>query len=334
MRKLFAIFVLVVVFTGVWLAFSVLTPPGIASQQIVTLKPGTGARGIAAELQRAGVIRSGNAFLLYHYLRGRRTLKAGTYEFAHPENMMAVYDHIAKGEVASQGVVIPEGYNMFDIAKTLDEAGVCKRDAFLDYVRTDVTLIADLAPEARTLEGYLFPDTYNFSPNETPQKVAAVMVKRFRQEATRLGLTENVQRTVTLASIVEKETRLPDERPLVAGVFENRLAQHIGLATDPSVIYASLLRGKFDGTIRQSDLQLDSPYNTYKYAGLPPGPIANPGVTALAAAMHPTQTDYLYFVANNAGGHNFARTIEEHNHNVAEYRKGHVTGSSANGGKR
>src|SRR6185312_6166935 len=159
----------------------------------------------------------------------------------------------------------------------------------LNYVRTDVSLVADLDPEARTLEGYLFPDTYNFSVSQTPRDIAAIMVKRFRQEAAKIGLTDNIHQTVTLASIVEKETRLDSERPLVAGVFENRLAQHIGLATDPSVIYASLLRGKFDGTIRQSDLQLESPYNTYKYAGLPPGPIANPGVTALQAAMHPTR---------------------------------------------
>ena len=245
-----------------------------------------------------------------------------------------VVAYSARGEIASHGVVVPEGFNMFDVAAALEQSGVCKREDFLNYVRTDVSLVSDLAPEARTLEGYLFPDTYNFSRSQTPREIAAMMVKRFRQEAAQIGLTENVQRTVTLASIVEKETSVASERPLVAGVFENRLAQHIGLATDPSVIYASLLRGKFDGTIRQSDLQLDSPYNTYKYAGLPPGPIANPGVTALQAAMHPTPTDYLYFVANNAGGHTFARTIEEHNHNVAEYRRGHVTGTPQDGGKR
>jgi UPF0755 protein len=333
-KKLFAWFILVCVAIAGWLLFSLAVPPGPASQQLVYLKAHTTTRQIASELEHAGAIRSANAFLLYHYTLGHRTLKAGEYEFSKPAGAITVYNRIARGDVASHGVVIPEGFNMFDVANALEESGVCKKTDFLNYVRTDVSLIADLDPEARTLEGYLFPDTYNFGASDTPHNIAAIMVKRFRQEATKIGLTENIHRTVTLASIVEKETRLDSERPLVAGVFENRLAQHIGLATDPSVIYASLLRGKFDGTIRQSDLQLDSPYNTYKYAGLPPGPIANPGVTALQAAMHPTPTDYLYFVANNAGGHTFARTIEEHNHNVAEYRKGHVTGPSANGGNR
>lgn len=334
MKKLFAWFILFCVAVIAWLAFSLLTPPGPASQQLVELKPGTNTRHIAEQLQRAGAIRSANVFLLYHYTLGHRTLKAGEYEFSKPANEIAVYNRIARGEVASHGVVIPEGFNMFDVAAALDQAGVCKKDDFLKFVRTDVSLISDLDPEARTLEGYLFPDTYNFSHSQTAHDIAGMMVRRFRQEAAKIGLNENVHRVVTLASIVEKETRLAEERPLVAGVFENRLSQRIGLATDPSVIYASLLRGKFDGTIRQSDLALDSPYNTYKYAGLPPGPIANPGVTALQAAMHPTQTDYLYFVANNAGGHTFARTMEEHNHNVAEYRKGHVTGAAGNSGKR
>ncbi len=334
MKKLFAWFILICLAVAGWLLFSLLVPPGPASQQLVELKPHTNTRQIAATLEHAGAIRSANAFLVYHYTLGRRTLKAGEYDFSKPGGTIAVYNRIARGEVASHGVVIPEGFNMFDVANALDQSGVCKKADFLNYVRTDVSLIADLDPEARTLEGYLFPDTYNFSVSQTPHDIAAIMVKRFRQEAAKIGLKDNIHQTVTLASIVEKETRLDSERPLVAGVFENRIAQHIGLATDPTVIYASLLRGKFDGTIRQSDLQLESPYNTYKYAGLPPGPISNPGITALQAAMHPTQTDYLYFVANNAGGHTFARTIEEHNHNVAEYRKGHVTGPVANSGKR
>jgi UPF0755 protein len=236
--------------------------------------------------------------------------------------MVDVYSRLARGDVYSHTVVIPEGFNIFDIANALEDAKACKRDDFLNVARTDTSLIADIAPEAKSLEGYLFPDTYHISRAQTPREIAAMMVKRFKQEASSLGLNSNVHRTVTMASIVEKETSVRSERPLVAGVFENRLAHHIGLATDPSVIYASLLVGKFDGTIHQSDLALNSPYNTYKFSGLPPGPIANPGRESLKAAMQPTQTDYLYFVANNLGGHNFARTIEEHNHNVAIYRHG------------
>jgi UPF0755 protein len=289
------------------------------------LRPGTSTRQIAADLQRVGAIRSANAFLLYHYLRGRRRLKAGEYAFERPASTLEVYNRLARGDVYSHTVVIPEGYNMFDIANALETAKACNHNDFLNVARTETSLIADIAPEAKSLEGYLFPDTYHISRSQTPREIAAMMVKRFKQEASALGLNTNVHRTVTMASIVEKETRVSSERPLVAGVFENRLARHIGLATDPSVIYASLLAGKFDGTIHQSDLALNSPYNTYKFSGLPPGPIANPGRESLKAAMQPTQTDYLFFVANNLGGHNFARTIEEHNHNVAVYRHGLAT---------
>ncbi|MCU1285040.1 MAG: aminodeoxychorismate lyase [Acidobacteriales bacterium] len=307
---------------AIWIGFALVAPQTPATQQFVVLKPGTSTRQIASELEHAGAIRSSTAFLLYHYLRGKRTLKAGEYAFEHSASTLDVYNRLARGDVYSHTVVVPEGFNIFDIADALEAAKVCKRDDFLRVAQTDTSLIADIDPEAKTLEGYLFPDTYNISRSQTPRDVAATMVKRFRQNATTIGLNTNVHRTVTLASIVEKETGVKSERPLVAGVFENRLAHHIGLATDPSVIYASLLIGKFDGTIHQSDLALDSPYNTYKNAGLPPGPIANPGRESLKAAMQPTQTDYLYFVANNLGGHNFARTIEEHNHNVALYRQG------------
>lgn len=325
MKTLFKLFIVAIIVFGLFMSFALLAPTAPASQQFMLLKPGTSTRQIAAELQRVGAIRSASAFLLYHYLRGRRTLKAGEYSFERPANAFEVYNRLAHGDVYSHTVVIPEGFNIFDIARALEEAGVCKREDFLNIARTDTSLIADIAPEAKSLEGYLFPDTYHFSRTQTPREVAAMMVKRFRQEAAAIGLNANVHRTVTLASIVEKETGVRSERPLVAGVFENRLAHHIGLATDPSVIYASLLIGKFDGTIHQSDLALDSPYNTYRFSGLPPGPIANPGRESLQAAMNPTRTEYLYFVANNLGGHNFARTIEEHNHNVALYRQGLVS---------
>jgi UPF0755 protein len=147
------------------------------------------------------------------------------------------------------------------------------------------------------------------------------MIKRFRQEAHVLGLSDDVHRVVTMASIVEKETAVPDERPLIAGVFYNRLTQRMALDTDPSVIYAALLANRYRGTIYESDLKFSSPYNTYRNAGLPPGPIANPGKDSLLAAMHPAKTDYLYFVSDNQGHHRFARTLEEHQQNVAQYRR-------------
>lgn len=324
MKALFKLLVLAGLLVAAWLAYSILLPLQPANQPFVQLKPGSTARQIAGELERSGVVRSRLAFLVLHYARGRRSLKAGEYLFERRANALEVYDRIARGDVYYQTVVIPEGYNMFDIAQALETAKICSRDAFLRVAREEISLISDIDPRARSLEGYLFPDSYNFGRTQTPRDLAAEMVRRFRKEAQALGIAGNpeIHRIVTMASIIEKETSVDSERALVAGVFENRISRGIGLATDPSVIYASLLIGKFDGVIRQSDLALSSPYNTYRHAGLPPGPIANPGRQSLLAAMHPEKTEYLYFVANNRGGHNFSRTLAEHNSNVAAYRSG------------
>ncbi|HMC31027.1 MAG TPA: endolytic transglycosylase MltG, partial [Candidatus Angelobacter sp.] len=185
----------------------------------------------------------------------------------------------------------------------------------------DAPLIADLDPAAKSLEGYLFPDTYSFTRAQDLQDIMLTMVRRFRQEAKQIGLSSDVHRVVTMASIVEKETAAPEERPLVASVYYNRLEKGIAFDADPTVIYAALLEGRYRGAIYQSDLQNNSPYNTYKNAGLPPGPIANPGRSALLAAMRPAQSRYLYFVSDNNGRHRFASTLEEHNQNVLAYRR-------------
>lgn len=322
MRKFIAfLFIAGLLLVG-WLGNALLNPYGPSEQRFVQLKPGSSARSVARTLAREGVIRNAYAFMLLNVLLGRHTLKAGEYAFDHPANAVAVYDRIARGDVYVRLVAVPEGFNMFDIAQTLEAAHICRAHDFLQAARTETPLIRDLDPQAPSLEGYLFPDTYRFGRTQTPHEIAAQMVQRFRREAQAIGLTADFHRVVTMASIVEKETALSSERPVVAGVFENRLKLHMGLATDPSVIYAALLANRYRGAIHQSDLLFDSPYNTYKYAGLPPGPIANPGRSSLLAAMHPQTNDYLYFVANNLGGHNFSRTIEEHNRNVAAYRRG------------
>jgi UPF0755 protein len=258
---------------------------------------------------------------LLSLFEGRRSLKAGEYAFEHPANAFEVYDRLVRGDVYVRVVPIPEGYNMFDIAQALDDAHICSKQDFLTVAK-DPSLIRDLDPQAPSLEGYLFPDTYRLGRTENAREIALEMVKRFRKEAAVIGLTRDFHRVVTMASIVEKETAVKSERPLVAGVFENRMTKRIGLATDPSVIYAALLAGRYSGVIHQSDLAFNSPYNTYRYAGLPPGPIANPGRESLLAAMNPQRTDFLYFVANNQGGHNFAKSLDEHNRNVANYRRG------------
>jgi UPF0755 protein len=321
-KKLFRLIVVLLVIALIGGAYLAFAPAGPTTQTFVLVKPKSSTRAIATQLERAGVIRNAYVFLLVHALQGRRTLKAGEYSFDHPASTLEVYGRMARGDVYFHTVVIPEGFNIFDIAQALESSGLTTKDEFLAIARNERSLISDLDPQAPSLEGYLFPDTYHFSRTQSPKDMAAAMVKRFRQEAESLRLSGDLHHVVTMASIVEKETAVPGERPMVAGVFENRLSKRIGLATDPSVIYAALLAGRYRGAIHQSDLAFDSPYNTYKYAGLPPGPIANPGRASLEAAMQPQASDYLYFVADNKGGHNFARTIDEHNRNVANYRRG------------
>lgn len=320
MRKLLAIFVLLLIAFAAWIGFAFLVPAGPSQQTFVEFKTGSSVRSIASQLKQAGIIRSRSAFLFLHLYR-HGSLKAGEYLFDHPDTLSDVYNRIARGDTYARVLVVPEGYNIFDIAAAVERLGIDSQQNFLDQARTQVALVKDLDPQAPTLEGYLFPDTYRVPRKEKSPDVVAAMVKRFHQTARAIGLTGDVHRIVTMASIVEKETAVPDERPLVAGVFYNRLAQHMALDTDPSVIYAALLSDRYRGTIYASDLKYSSPYNTYRNPGLPPGPISNPGKDALLAAMHPTQTEYLYFVSDNQGHHRFSRTLEEHEKNVAEYRK-------------
>ena len=305
---------------GLWLGWGLLLPAGPTAERFVMLRPGASARAIAYKLRDQGIIRSPSAFLLLHMVK-LRSLKAGEYRFDHPANAFEVYDRIARGDIYVRTVVVPEGYSIFDVANAIELAGLGSKKDFLQ-VAMDPSMIHDLDPQAPSLEGFLFPDTYEFTRTQSVRDIATAMTRRFRQEAKTIGLSSDVHRVVTLASIVEKETAVADERPMVAGVYSNRMQRHMGLDADPSVVYASLLAGRYTGVIHASDLQYDSPYNTYKYAGLPPGPIANPGRTALQAAMHPAATDSLYFVSDNQGHHRFARTLEEHSRNVASYRRG------------
>ena len=321
MMKFFKLVLVVAVVIVALLAYAVLLPAGPGEQKLVQLKSGSSARHIAAELKKAGIIHSQYAFLLWHYTHGHKALKAGEYSFDHPEKLRDVYDRIVRGDIYVHYVVIPEGYNIYDIAHALEDAGLGRHEDFLRVAQTDVSLIHDLDPEAPTLEGYLFPDTYRFTRTQSLHDIAAVMVHRFRQAAHEIGLNQDVHSTVTMASIVEKETAVDTERPEVASVFYNRLKRRMTLSTDPTVIYAALRDDRYRGTIYRSDLQYDSAYNTYRHTGLPPGPISNPGKPSLLAAMHPANTDYLYFVSDNQGHHRFSSTPEEHARNVAAYRR-------------
>lgn len=320
-RFLFRFLVVAVLFAAALLAYALLLPFGPTQEKLVQLKPGSSARHIAGELEASGIIRSRYAFLAWHYLRGRAPLKAGEYAFDHPVRIREVYDRIARGDIYFHTLVVPEGYNIFDIAKAVKEEGLGSSEDFLQVARSETSLIRDLDPQAQSLEGYLFPDTYHFTRTQSLRDMAAAMVHRFRQAAKDIGLNQNFHDVVTMASIVEKETAAAEERPKVASVFFNRLGKNMVLATDPTVIYAALLNGRYRGTIHQSDLRFDSSYNTYRNAGLPPGPISNPGKASLLAAMHPASTEYLYFVSDNQGHSRFSRTEAEHAKNVAAYRR-------------
>ena len=345
MRKIVWLILITIFIAAGWFAWAVLTPVAPAAQIFVMLRPGYSTRRIASELKAAGVIRSEEAFILWRYIRRRRSLKAGEYLFDKRANIIDIQKRLRRGDVYFHSVVVPEGFTMFDIARAVEAAGLGPAQDFLKVAQSDTSLIADLAPGAPSLEGYLFPDTYEFSRMQTMHEMAAAMVKQFRQVAHQIGLLQEqnsetqesgsttpssslkivaetpVERTVIMASIVEKETAVAEERPLVASVYYNRLAKKIALDADPSIIYAELLAGTYSGALHHDDMRFNSRYNTYTHTGLPPGPIGNPGKSALEAAMHPAQSDYYYFVADAAGHHRFAQTLEEHNNNVAAYRR-------------
>ncbi|HWA96254.1 MAG TPA: endolytic transglycosylase MltG [Terracidiphilus sp.] len=319
----FLLLVLVLLAGAGGAAWLVEMPFGPEAETFVEIAPGSSTVHIGRQLEEVGIIRSRYAFDLLRWIqRGR--LKAGEYRFDHPAPAWEVYARIARGDVYTRTVVVPEGANVFDIEARLQKAGLKAGQNFVEEQGKETSLIADLDPNAKSLEGYLFPDTYRFQRSATPAQVCAAMVRRFREAAAEIGLKENVHQVVTIASLVEKETAINAERPLVASVFNNRLAENMPLMTDPAVIYGLELEGKWRGTIYQSDLKRDTPYNTYLHTGLPPGPVANPGLPSLKAAMSPAHTNYLYFVASGAnpqGKSLFASTLEEHARNVSGYRK-------------
>lgn len=328
-KKIIAI-VLVLAAAGVaaWMGFALFVPyQGYAAAGIfVDIPRGTPARGVARILASQGVVRSALAFELLSRWRGRAALQAGEYRFDRPMTALEVHRHIAEGRVFVQTILVPEGLTILDLAGLFEEKGLVKREAFLAAAR-ETSLVADLAPGAKNLEGFLFPATYQFPRRIEPAEAAAAMVRRFREvwaslpEEGRNPHKLSPAEIVTLASLVEKETGLDEERPVVAGVFYNRLQRGLALQCDPTVIYALRLADRYRGTLSTADLMFNSPYNTYRRRGLPPGPIASPGAASLRAVLYPPKTDYLYFVSNMQGGHFFAKTLAEHNRNVVRYRR-------------
>ena len=295
-------------------------------ERFVEIPSGTGAAEIRRRLVEAGVVSDELAFRAALMWTGQsRALKAGEYRFDRPLSVVDVVEKLARGDIYGHPITFPEGLTIREMAEIVESNGFGKADEFIKAAR-DGSLVNDLDPAAKDLEGYLFPETYTL-PRGTPvATLVSLMVERFRDTYTTLEAKRgskvdlSTRQIVTLASLVEKETGKAEERPLVAAVYRNRLDQNMAMQADPTVVYALVKAGTYDGNIRKRDLSFDSPYNTYKYAGLPPGPIASPGRAALEAALAPADVDYLYFVSRNDGSHAFAETLAKHNANVQEYQ--------------
>ena len=335
MRKLLALFAILIVVaivaaavsrTMVWQRLYTPFKGYSGDEQFVIVEPGTGTAAIGRQLVQAGVIRDELAFRAALWWTGRaRELQAGEYRFDRPMPSVDVIERLARGEVYTRRLTFPEGLTIAEMAEIFESRGFGARAAFL-AAAADGSLVADLDAEARDLEGYLFPETYALPRSTSAARLVAMMVDRFRatysaesrRRASEQGLT--TRQVVTLASLVEKETGLAEERPIVAAVYRNRIQIGMPLQADPTVVYALLRLGRYDGNIRRDDLALDSPYNTYRSPGLPPGPIAAPGAAALDATLTPAAVKYLYFVSRNDGSHVFAETLAEHNRNVHEFQ--------------
>lgn len=298
------------------------------SEQFVDLLPGDGTPAIARKLVAAGVVRDRWTFRLELWRNGAaRRLKAGEYRFDRAMRASEVVSMLARGEVYLRPVTFPEGLTVREMSRIFESHGLGSAESFVTAARDQAALVGDLDPDARDLEGYLFPETYSLSRHAGAVELVRMMVARFRQVFTpdlREGAAArglSPREAVTLASLVEKETAQAGERPVVAGVYLNRLRLRMALQCDPTVVFALEAKGQYQGNLTRENLQVNSPYNTYRFPGLPPGPIAAPGRSSLDAAAHAEAVDYLYFVSRNDGTHVFARTLDEHNRNVQKYQR-------------
>lgn len=330
MRRILGLLVICLLLGGgaaVYLWFNYLgTYQSSHDETYIEVKRGMSSRAIADLLASQDVVRSPWAFLAVRALHPRATLQAGEYRFGPMQSPPEVFSKIQRGEIFYEELTVPEGSNRFDIANLLKRGDTVKADDFLNASR-DAQPIHDLDPLAPTLEGYLFPSTYRLTRKTSARQLCNLMTGEFRKRWSTLAAptTADVHRVVTLASLVEKETAVPAERTLMAAVFTNRLRNGMALQCDPTVVYAALLQERYRGVIYKSDLASGNPYNTYAHTGLPPGPIANPGVVSLQAALKPADTNYVYFVANpkGAGSHHFSATLDEHEKAVAAFRRGY-----------
>ncbi len=311
------------VFAALYFGYFLVSPAGTEKmEEIFVVKKGSGLRTIAAQLEERGLIKGNNLFMLWAYARGgARDIKAGEYSLNQSMTPVKILHMLTSGAVKTYSFTIPEGLSAEGIADLLQRRNLVNKRDF-DYLIRDKALVASYNVDGKSLEGYLFPDTYVISRDIGARDLIDLMVKRFWEVFNSLVRgqrpTMPVKDIVTLASIVEKETGLAEERPVIASVFLNRLKKRMRLESDPTVIYGL---EDFGGDLKRKDLRAPSPYNTYLHRGLPPGPIANPGREALKAVIKPVKTDYLYFVSKNDGSHHFSSTLNEHNRAVYKYQK-------------
>lgn len=309
----------------IWYLYCLFTPPGSGKVvRDISFPPGSGIRTLAQQLKKEKIIRSSRHFVLLARLRGStQQLKAGEYRLNDGMTPDQILRKLVNGDVDYRKFTLPEGYSMFQAAELLEQKGYFKKDAFLEKCR-DSDVMKRVGISGPSAEGYLYPATYNLSRTEREEQLIEQMVKQFDRKYAELpaaaaesaGKTFDRRQIVTLASMIEKEAVSAEEKPLISSVFYNRLRIGMPLQSDPTAVYG--VRA-FSGTVSKSDILRPSPYNTYLIKGLPPGPIGNPGVGALQAALHPSKTDYLYFVARQDGTHQFSRTLEEHNRAVEKY---------------
>lgn len=321
--RVVAILVVLLLLAAFYIGYRLMSPyRGFSGTVFVEIPRGTSASGMGSMLADRGVVRSRWDFLLARVLERGHTLKAGEYRFERAASPREVYDRIARGDVFYYELLIPEGFNIYDIGAAAEHLGVFPAREFV-AAASDPSLIQDLDPRAPSLEGYLFPNTYRLSRKTTPVQLCRLMTAKFREVWNKLGAGAKLHDTVTLASLVEKEGKLAPERPIIAAVFENRLRIGMRLDCDPTTIYAAILDHRYRGSIYRSDLDSDNAYNTYRHAGLPPGPIANPGLASLRAVLDPAPSKALYFVLrpNGYGAHDFSDTIAEHAAATSRYRR-------------
>ena len=312
---------------AVW-ALSGLAAPAeeLARPVVVEIPLGASSRDMAEMLEEAGVIRSARHFMLARAWRANDVLQAGEYQFRQPVSVWEAYDKLVRGEVVLHSITVPEGLTRFEVAQVVAKAGFGTEEEFLALTANPEPM-QDLFPDAQSLEGCLFPETYNFPRSAGPEAVLEAMLRAFRAafEDAAKGTESKLEpyEALTLASLIEKETGVVEERRLVASVYYNRMRLGMLLQCDPTIIYGLLLEDRYRGRIYESDIKDPHPYNTYVHAGLPPGPIANPGLPSIRAAFHPATSDYLYFVAEAAGkpSHVFSKNLTAHNRAVAEYRR-------------